>query len=112
LIVDDGTGQENGAMPAMDRNARDILRACVAEAERQAALLAEVDLALGRLLCDRAEASDAVTLQSLDLVRQEAEGLSRILRRIADLPGLDAELDAAELAKCLPVARQRARVTS
>ncbi len=112
MIVDDGAGLDDGAPPAVDRSARDLLMACVAEAERQAGLLADIDAALGRLLSDCGDDADAVTLQSLDLARQEAQGLSRILRRLADLPTLEASLEASTVEECLPVARQRARMTS
>jgi hypothetical protein len=113
LIVDDGEQQAAaGAPDPRAPSAREMLGACVREAERHADALGSLDAAVGRILATGTVATELGALQGLDLLRQEAEALSRVLRLVATADGPDQPLDAQDLVACVPVAAQRARLMS
>lgn len=98
IVVD--AGPEGVAIPDLpDRIAgADLLSACAAEAGRQAAALAELDIAIGLALAAlRAAETGAPTdpalvprlvrdLQLADRLRQESLGLARVLALLAAQP--------------------------
>ncbi|MDG4649244.1 hypothetical protein P6F26_12375 [Roseibacterium sp. SDUM158017] len=91
---------------------RDVLRACVIEAERQADALGRIDNAVGEVLAAGTRPADMRMLQTVDLLRQEAQALSRILRLVSEGRSPDVVLSGADLAARIPLAEQRARLTS
>lgn len=83
----------------------DLLRACAAEARRQAREMAEMDRAFGAMLMPDGDMSwdrgiqpvggaIAAQLQKVDRLRQEIHGLAGILDLVAGLASLSAELPA------------------
>lgn len=98
--------------PTAARTAVDVLSACVAEAERHANAISQMDRAIGAALENGSGAIDAQTLQTLDLLRQEAEGLARALNLATSMPSPDTVIDAEAMTRCVPVAAQRARFMS
>lgn len=92
---------------------RHLLSACAGEAERHAAGLSGLDAALGAILSEgrmRSDDLDPALLQQVDLLRQEANGLARLLRLIVESGVEDREIDPSVLRDCLPTANQRHRV--
>lgn len=89
-----------------------LMMACTAEATRIAHALAEVDAALGILL----EAENPIgpappqALQSVDLLRQEAEGLAALLGLVARSGAAEAALEACGLDQVLRLQSQRDRL--
>jgi hypothetical protein len=113
LIIDDhsaGRPEEHPTGPR--RTAAEILAACVLEADRHAKALARMDTTVGAALEAGQAAIDHKTLQALDLLRQEADGLARMLHLATSMPSTDAVIDAASIARCVPLAAQRARLTT
>ncbi len=92
--------------------AADILAACVREADRHARALARMDKTVGAALESGQGAIDHKTLQELDLLRQEADGLARMLHLVTSMPSAGSLIDAASIARCVPLAAQRARLTA
>lgn len=88
------------------------LRACTAEAGRIAAALGEVDHALGGLLeaGSGADAAPPRALQHVDLLRQEAEGLSALLGLMARALAGAAVPVRDDLAQVLRLQSQRDRL--
>jgi hypothetical protein len=66
---------------------------------------------VGEVLAAGHANGDPATLQTLDLLRQEAHALSRILRLIADQGSRDVIIPGEALAACVPMAAQRLRLT-
>lgn len=109
-----GTGAEAGTAA--------LVAAGGAESARIAASLAGFDQGLGAFLLAAREAEGpppfgrlAAILQGIDLVRQEAEGLTRLLdliaRRLAS-DGTGEAATAATLIAALPLEAQRARLAA
>jgi hypothetical protein len=100
----------------------DLLAACAAEAARQAATLAELDTAIGATLellrsADTAGSTDptvvsmlARELQMADLLRQESEGLARVLALVSDGRGLSDQVSGAEIGACVRLGALQARM--
>ena len=107
-------GASNGddARPAAPRPAREVLAACVAEAERHAGEVARIDREVGSCFAGGKVSLQPRTLQHLDLLRQEAEGLARALRLAVSKASPEALVDASDIARCVPLAAQRARLMS
>jgi hypothetical protein len=113
LIVEDHSGAgPQGDPVAQHRETRHILAACAAEAGRLSDGLAELDRAIGQALAEALEQADPRVLQRLDLLRQEADGLARLLALATSMPAPDAMIDTDAIARCVPLAAQRARLTS
>lgn len=93
-----------------DRTARDLLLACAREAERHAENLAAFDAAIGSRLRDRQPELPPSDLQSLDLIRQEARGLARILHLVANAADPGSTIAGVTLRGCLDLAAQRKRL--
>jgi hypothetical protein len=113
LIIEDHSagGPENP--PTGHRlTAADILAACVVEADRHAKALARMDTKVGAALETGQVAIDHKTLQALDLLRQEADGLARMLHLVTSMPSAASVIDAASITRCVPLAAQRARLTT
>jgi len=96
----------------LDRTGNDLLQACAIEAARHADAVAQMDRALGGALESGGAKGNSQTLQRLDLLRQEADGIARLLNFVAGLPALDAIIDIDAFSKCVPLAAQRARLLS
>lgn len=113
LIFEDHSGAAApDAVLSLDRTGYDLLQACAIEAARHADAVTRMDRVLGDALeCGEAK-GNSQTLQRLDLLRQEAEGIARLLNFVADLPALDAIIDRDAFSKCVPLAAQRARLLS
>lgn len=94
------------------RTARELLSACAAEARRQADALHHLDTAVGTALSGGADSLDPRALQMLDLLRQEADGLARLLAMASGMPSPDAIIASDAVARCVPLAAQRARLVS
>ena len=100
-------------------SARDLLAACAAELNRQAAALADLDAALGAVLLSAPCAAkgrapvrgqDMAALQQTDRIRQEMEGLARALALVLKAGSLSDALGGDEIAACTPVAALRDRL--
>lgn len=117
MIVFDGD-DNSSATPAIqvqasEKTGRDVLFACAAEAMRHASELTGLDAALGAALTaetDNGWGLDPTILQKVDLLRQEAEGLSCVLKLLSRQQADTAVVDNAELSACLPTAKQRNRL--
>lgn len=94
------------------RTARDLVSACAAEARRHADALHHLDTAVGTALSGGGGALDHRALQTLDLLRQEADGIARLLALASDMPSPDAIIASDAIARCVPLAAQRARLVS
>ena len=113
LIIDDHSeGGPQGPSTGQHSTAAKILAACVIEAERQAKALARMDTAVGAALGTGQATIDHKTLQALDLLRQEADGLARMLRLATSMPSADSVIDASSISRCVPIAAQRVRLTT
>lgn len=96
-----------------DRSGHDLLVACAKEAGRHAAGLAGLDASLGAALANGAKdakAFDPELLQRIDLLRQEAEGLAKLLGLLAELDTQSDMVDGPRIADCVPTAQQRHRL--
>lgn len=95
-----------------------VLRSCAEEATRQAGAIARMDEAFGlALMAGQSTELDvpgpgpgpgmtrtlAASLQQVDRLRQEAEGLARVLSLLAQLPPRRTTLLPAELRACTPL---------
>jgi hypothetical protein len=113
LIVEEGPDDvAHPPRPTVDRTAGELLEACVAEMARHAAALDSLDAAVGKALCAGTDTEGIRTLQGLDLLRQEALGLSRLLRLVAAAESLDDLLRGETVAECLPIGAQLSRLMS
>jgi hypothetical protein len=101
-----------GTATASERSVHDLLNACAAEANRQAAAVQDLDGFVGDVLMRGAAAADPKALQKLDLLRQEAEGLARVLQLVAAQAERGTLVDGHDLTACLPLAAQRARIST
>lgn len=93
------------------RSVQDLLIACAAEAKRQAGAVQDLDGFVGSVLMGGAAAADPQALQRLDLLRQEADGLARVLQLVAAQAGHGTMIDGRAVMACLPLAAQRARIS-
>lgn len=112
MIFENHSGAPGATARQATRSARsvaDTLAACAAEAERHATALARLDSMVGEALGSGRAAVDPRSLQMLDLLRQEAEGLARVLSLAVSMPTPDAIIGDDEIARRLPLAAQRAR---
>ena len=98
--------------PGDRRRAGEILAACAIEATRHADALAVMDHAVGTALDRDRTVLDHKTLQALDLLRQEAAGLARVLSLAASAPSPDTVIEYDAIADCVPLAAQRTRLTT
>jgi hypothetical protein len=113
LIFDGGVeGEAIDDAIAHHRRASEILSACAVEANRHAIALARIDAAVGGALASGNTAIDPQILQSLDILRQEADGLAQVLNVATSLQSPDAIIEYDVILRCLPMAAQRARITS
>ena len=113
MIVDDDGAAAPGPDATRPRlTAQELLSACVLEAERQAEALTRLDAAVGLALSGGTARADPRMLQQIDLLRQESQGLARVLRLVEQARSPEDVLDAAALSGCLPVADQRRRLMS
>lgn len=104
--------------------ARNLLTACAAEAGRQAAAAARLDVALGAALgvirTSTAQARDwpdalaplAAELQQVDLLRQELQGLGRTLALLAEVRSLATSVSADRVRTCAPLGELQRRLLS
>lgn len=93
------------AAPPAALLARDLLLACRDEARRLAHALADLDCQLGR-----AAGPLPLSLQGLDLMRQEAEGLARILALVA-ATAPRSRIEPGTIAAATPLQAQFRRLT-
>ena len=105
-------GATDDSAPIAPRPVADILAACAAEADRHARAMARMDREVGASFAGGQVALQPQTLQLLDLLRQEAEGLARALQLVLSKPSPETLIDAADIAQCVPLAAQRARLMS
>jgi hypothetical protein len=114
MFEDDGTPDPVPTAPtvASASSVHDLLAACAAEAKRQAAAMEDLDGLVGDVLMRGAEAADPHALQRLDLLRQEADGLARVLQLVASLAERGTKVDGTAVTACLPLAAQRARISA
>lgn len=113
MIIDDhSAGGPEEPLTGQRLTAADILAACVVEADRHAKALARMDTTVGAALENGQVAIDHKTLQALDLLRQEADGLARVLHLVTSMPSTGSVIDAASIMRCAPLAAQRARLTT
>lgn len=112
MFEDDGT-PDPAPTPTVPTasSVQDLLAACAAEAKRQAAAMEDLDGFVGAILMCGAEAADPKALQRLDLLRQEADGLARVLQLVASLTEHGTMVDGTAVTACLPLAAQRARIS-
>jgi len=112
MFIEDGPGQMaslNCCAPS-SLTVPDLLVACASEARRQARSVIDLDGLIGNILMHGTVGIDTVALQKLDLLRQEASGLARVLEVVASQVDINEALDATEIASCLPLAAQRSRI--
>jgi hypothetical protein len=114
MFEDDGTSDPipTGAVVPSEKPVHDLLAACAAEATRQAAAMRDLDGFVGDLLMRGAAAADPQALQRLDLLRQEADGLARVLQLVASQAERNTMVDGTAVTACLPLAAQRARISA
>lgn len=98
--------------------ARDLLLACIAEAERHAFFMKELDLVLGAAFgADRRSASVSdfvkefsMELQKADIIRQELEGLSSLLKLLESVATLEDSISYDRIQLCSPLADMQRRL--
>lgn len=124
FIDDDPLDAAETVTPTDEIGAGALLAACVAEAERQAAALHQLDAALGAaLVMARRPPGNAVDgaalisalaadLQQADRLRQESEGLARALALLARLPPPSGTVRADEVRRCTPFVALQQRLLS
>jgi hypothetical protein len=111
FIDEDGTGAEGSDHPG-GVCVQAVLAACAAEAVRQAQVMSALDASIGSVLTVLRRGSDGqvrhppsglvTALQQADRLRQEMEGLAKVLILLTDL-GRDAEIvDAGLVRACTP----------
>jgi len=119
MFVDGDTTEEPEIFCAMSQtNARQLLLACVAEAQRQAAGMAQLDAALGAAVAMARHPANATALvsalmtdlQKADLMRQELEGLSRALSLLVAVPTLNTVVSARGIQGCTPLLAMQQRL--
>jgi hypothetical protein len=89
---------------------RNLLIACVSEAERQASAISDLDKLVGEVLTKSQIVTDAASLQKLDVLRQETEGLASLLRLVARQTAFDSPIVDRDIVDCAPLANQRERI--
>jgi hypothetical protein len=113
LIFEDHSGGEKlGRAGRGCRNGSEVVAACVTEAHRHASALAKLDEAVGQSLSQGSGTFEPMLLQELDLLRQEAEGLARLLSLATSLPSAKTLIEYDAIEKCVPLAAQRVRLMS
>ena len=90
-------------------NSRHLMEACTREAAYLAATLAELDRRLARA-CTDLSAEAAQTLQNIDLLRQEVEGLAQLMQLIPPDEVAERAIDPEDIRAAAPLRRQRARL--
>lgn len=102
--------------------ARDLLAACASEMRRQAGAMASLDTALGGVLeifrgsSDPAGAKAQMTpallaeLQCADQLRQEMDGVARVLELLAGLESLILAVRSETVCACTPLTDLRGRL--
>ena len=119
MFVDDQTADEPDVPYAPCQiDARQLLRACAAEAERQAAGMTQLDAALGTAVAMARQQTQAAALvsalmtdlQKADLMRQELEGLSRALALVIAVPTLTTMVPAQSIEGCTPLLAMQQRL--
>jgi hypothetical protein len=113
MFEDDGDSDPipKGAAVPSEKSVHDLIAACAAEAKRQAAAMQDLDGFVGDVLMRGTAAVDPRALQRLDLLRQEADGLARVLQLVASQAQLGIMVDGTAVTACLPLAAQRARIS-
>lgn len=112
MLFDDLPEEEPSvAAPPPERAFAATFHAAVAEAAHQARMAGVIDRELGDALAGPDARIPARTLQRVDLLRQELEGLAHLLRFLAQRPMPDELLAGDRIAACTPLAEQRARFT-
>lgn len=100
---------ENPDAPgAITRPAEELLAACVAEARYLAESLHALDQDISSIVSILPQLPPS--LQNVDLLRQEAEGLAAVLALLAKAQAAGTELDAAEIARAVVLWAQRDRL--
>lgn len=104
--------------------ARDLLAACASEMRRQAGAMASLDTALGGVLeilrgsSDPAGAKAQMTpallaeLQCADQLRQEMDGVARVLELLAGVESLILAIGSETVCACTPLTDLRRRLLS
>lgn len=114
MLFDD-LPDEPVAAPATlpDRGLAATFHAAVAEAAHLARMAGVIDRELGEALARPVPGASipARTLQRVDLLRQELEGLAHLLRFLAQRPLPEEALAGDRIAACTALAEQRARFT-
>lgn len=122
-----GAGATGPQDPAQRLETSALLRACAAEATRLAAAMTSLDAAIAACLgpaMERAATSHrpadpggpvamppvADTLQRVDLLRQELDGLARALAIATGQVACRSEIEPATVGAALPLAAQRKRL--
>lgn len=85
-----------------------LLLACAQETSRLAAAIAAVDQALSVIVAELS--APPVALQSVDLLRQEAEGLAAVLHVMAEADVSGHELEPSEVTNVVTLHDQRVRL--
>jgi hypothetical protein len=88
----------------------DLLLSCALESKRQAHSMKSLDLLVGDLLLKGSAAANPLALQKLDLLRQESDGLARVLELLARQADPKEPLDTEKVASCLSLSLQRDRI--
>lgn len=112
MIVEDNSGRNAPDALSREKTADELLRGCVTEAERLADAMTRIDDAVGRALVAGASMVNPGILQAIDLLRQEAESLARVLRIVAEHGSSEATIDDGALSEAVPLGAQRARLMS
>lgn len=119
MFVDDSHDVEPEPLPVTtETDARRLLLACAAEAERQAAGMQQLDAALGAAVTMARHPANAAALvsvlmtdlQKADLMRQELEGLSRALALLVAAPTPNTVLAAGSIRACTPLLAMQQRL--
>ncbi len=85
-----------------------MIEACAAEAGRLADALGAIDRAVSAVVDSLVAPSPA--LQGIDLLRQEAEGLTAALELVAGAAASGRPVSAEDIARAVPLHDQRARL--
>ena len=111
MLEDNGdTNATFSAVVLPEANAlEDILMACADEAARQAEVIGELDNLVGDVLLRSSVSISPMSLQKLDLFRQEVEGLASVLQLLALRAKAGVTIDGDTMASCMPLESQRAR---
>lgn len=118
IVEDQFSASTNNDQAPTHFVARDLLLACVAEAERHAFFLKELDSVLGAAFgVDRRSASVSefvkefsLELQRADIIRQELEGLSSLLKLLQGIATLEDTIPYDRIQCCSPLADMQRRI--